>query len=331
MHHKTIAALQIGSDPAGKAATLDRILGSEEAIRAAPCDLVMMPEALLGGYPKGEIFGTRLGYRLPEGRAAFARYFANAVDLDGPEVDALAQLATRTGATLVVGVIERGGASLYCTAVFLEPGAGLVAKHRKLTPTGTERLVWAQGDGATMLVVASGAGRIGAAICWENNMPLFRAAMYAQRPDIWCASIVDDRDVWQCTMRHIAHEGRCFVVSACQRQPSPERLGRTVEGWDPARPLINGGSVIVGPLGEVLAGPLFGEEGLIARRSTSRRWSAHAMTSMSSAIMRGPTCSRSRSTSGRAPACRSAGVSRLRVGATRSRCSPRRPRRAWCR
>ncbi len=87
--------------------------------------------------------------------------------------------------------------------------------------------------------------------------------MYAKRPDIWCAPTVDDRDIWQWTMRHIAYEGRCFVVSACQLQASPESLGRTAEGWHSDRPLIAGGSVIVGPLGEILAGPLTGEMGLI--------------------------------------------------------------------
>jgi nitrilase len=261
---RTIAALQIGSDPRGNAATLERILSFEEEIRAEAASLVAMPEALLGGYPKGERFGTQLGFRTSEGREAFARYHDNAVDLDGPEVTALAGLAARTGATLVVGVIERAGATLYCTALFLDPERGLVAKHRKLMPTGTERLIWAQGDGSTMPVVHSRAGRVGAAICWENQMPLFRAAMYAKGVEIWCAPTVDERDVWRSTMRAIAHEGRCFVVSACQVQPSPAELGVHVEHWDDDRPLIRGGSLIVGPLGDVLAGPLENETALVA-------------------------------------------------------------------
>ena len=105
MSKTVVAALQIGSDPAGKAATVQNILAFEEKITASGAALVVMPEALLGGYPKGEIFGTRLGYRLPEGRRAFADYHANAVDLDGPELAALSDLSTRTSATLVVGVI----------------------------------------------------------------------------------------------------------------------------------------------------------------------------------------------------------------------------------
>jgi nitrilase len=162
-----------------------------------------------------------------------------------------------------VGVIERAGASLYCTALIFDPALGLIAKHRKLIPTGIERLIWAQGDGSTLPVVDTMAGRIATAICWENNMPLLRTAMYAKGLDVWCAPTVDDRDMWQCSMRHIAHEGRCFVVSACQFQPSPEALGIQVEGWESSRHLIRGGSVIVGPLGDILAGPLYGSAGMV--------------------------------------------------------------------
>lgn len=263
MTRHVVAALQIGSDPRGKAATLTAILGFEDRIAASGARLVVMPEALLGGYPKGEIFGTRLGYRMPEGREAFARYHANAVDPDGPEIAALAALSARTGATLVLGIIERAGSSLYCTAIFIDPQAGLVGRHRKLMPTGTERLIWAQGDGSTMPVLDSPAGRIGAAICWENHMPLFRTAMYAKGVEIWCAPTVDERDIWRSSMRHIAHEGRCFVISACQVQPSPAELGVKVEQWEDDRPLIAGGSMIAGPLGEVLAGPMEGGTGLL--------------------------------------------------------------------
>ncbi|MBQ2648728.1 MAG: carbon-nitrogen hydrolase family protein [Achromobacter sp.] len=259
----TVAALQIGASPEGKDATLERILAFEAEISASGAALVVMPEALLGGYPKGEIFGTRLGYRLPEGRDAYARYYQNAIDVPGPETDALAALSQRTGASLVIGVIERAGSTLYCTALYFDPATGLTARHRKLMPTGTERLIWGQGDGSTLPVLETAAGRVGGAICWENHMPLLRTAMYAKGVQIWCAPTVDERDIWQCSMRHIAHEGRCFVISACQVQPSPAELGLDVPGWDPQRPLINGGSLIVGPLGDVLAGPLHGQTGLL--------------------------------------------------------------------
>lgn len=263
MPKSIVAALQIGSLPGGKADTLEQILSYEEQIRQAGASVVVMPEALLGGYPKGESFGTQLGYRLPEGREAFARYFANAIDVPGSETEALAGLSARTAASLVVGVIERSGNTLYCTVLFFEPEGALVAKHRKLMPTGTERLIWGKGDGSTLPVVDGQAGRIGAAVCWENYMPLLRTAMYAKGVQIWCAPTVDERELWQVSMRHIAAEGRCFVVSACQVQDSPRALGVDVANWPAERPLIAGGSVIVGPLGDVLAGPLVGERGLL--------------------------------------------------------------------
>jgi len=261
-----IAALQIGALPEGKAATLAHILSFEESIRASGAALVVMPEALLGGYPKGENFGTYLGYRLPQGREAYARYFENAITLPGPEVAELAGLAQRTGAHIVIGVIERAGSTLYCTALFFSPELGLIGTHRKLMPTGTERLIWGQGDGSTLAVLDTPVGRIGAAICWENHMPLLRTAMYAKGVQIWCAPTVDARDIWQSSMRHIAHEGRLFVVSACQVQPAPTALEVAAPGWDADMPLIAGNSVIVGPLGDVLAGPLAHETGLITAR-----------------------------------------------------------------
>lgn len=259
-----LAALQIGAHTEGAASTIDHILSFESQLSAAKPDIVVMPEALLGGYPKGETFGAQLGFRTQDGRESYRRHYEAAVDMDGPEIAALAGLSARTKATVVVGIIERAGSSLFCTAIFIDPEQGLTAKHRKLMPTGTERLIWGQGDGSTMPVVNTRAGLAGAAICWENYMPLMRTALYAKGVDIWCAPTVDARDVWQSTMRHIAVEGRCFVVSACQVQGSPIAEGIDVENWDADVPLIRGGSVIVGPLGDILAGPLWNEAGLVA-------------------------------------------------------------------
>ncbi|MCX8958786.1 carbon-nitrogen hydrolase family protein [Erwinia psidii] len=266
MSVSVVAALQMGSHPEGKTATLAQIISYEEEIRRQGISLVVMPEALLGGYPKGSNFGTWLGFRLPEGREAFAAYYANAIDVPGEECDALAAFSARCGADVVIGVIERDGSTLYCSSLFFSPKDGLVAKHRKLMPTGTERLIWGQGDGSTLPVVEMAAGKVGCAICWENHMPLLRAAMYAKGVQIWCAPTVDERDVWRASMRHIAHEGRCFVITACQMQPTPNELGTEVPGWDPDRVLINGNSMIVGPLGEVLAGPMTGVSGLLTAK-----------------------------------------------------------------
>ena len=156
-----------------------------------------MPEAVLGGYPKGEDFGTRLGYRMPEGREAFAHYFAQAIDLDGAEVEALAGLSTRTGATLVVGVIERTDRSLYCTAIFIGPN-GRAGRQAPQADADRDR---AAHLGQRRRIDAAGGrypvGKLGAAICWENNMPLLRTAMYAKGVEIWCAPTVDERDMWR--------------------------------------------------------------------------------------------------------------------------------------
>lgn len=266
MRQKSLAALQIGSESDGTAHTLDKILAYRQNIKQSGCDLLVMPEALLGGYPKGSDFGTRVGYRSDDGRAEFLAYWQQAIDLDGPEVKAVSKLARDCKTAIVIGVIERSGATLYCTALFISDQGEYLGKHRKLMPTASERLIWGQGDGSTLPVIETVAGRIGAAICWENYMPLMRTAMYAKGLEIWCAPTVDDRDIWQTSMSHIAYEGRNFLISACQYQAPPSGSDRRDQEWPDNKPLIRGGSVIMSPMGEVLAGPLYGEDGLISAR-----------------------------------------------------------------
>lgn len=260
---KNLSVLQIGSSLKGSDHTLEKILSYEEQIKAEKSDILVLPEAILGGYPKGESFGTQLGFRLESGRETYRKYFEAAIDLSSELIKKLEGLSNRTKTSIVAGVIERSGSTLYCTAIFIDPKEGLINKHRKLMPTGSERLIWGQGDGSTLPVVDTDAGLAGAIICWENYMPLLRTAMFAKGIEIWCAPTVDARPVWQSTMQHIALEGRCFVLSACQYQPSPDQLGIEIENWPKDQALIGGGSVIIGPLGDILAGPLLNEEGLI--------------------------------------------------------------------
>ncbi|MGX9430463.1 MULTISPECIES: carbon-nitrogen hydrolase family protein [Bradyrhizobium] len=227
-------------------------------------DLVVFPEAFVGGYPKGIDFGARLGMRSAEGREDFRRYYDSAIDLPGPEATRLGEIARDNGVYLVVGVIERDGGTLYCTALTYGSNGRLLLKHRKLMPTALERLVWGFGDGSTIGVVETPLGRIGSVICWENYMPLLRAAMYAQGVELYCAPTVDDRDTWLPTMRTIALEGRCFVISACQyftRNDAPRDYA-PVHGDDPKTVLIRGGSCIVDPLGNVLVEPDFTGEAI---------------------------------------------------------------------
>jgi nitrilase len=229
--------------------------------------LAVFPEAFVSAYPKGLGFGARLGMRSPEGREEFRRYFDSAIDVPGPATAALGAAARAGGLHLVVGAIERAGGTLYCTALFFGPDGRLLGKHRKLMPTALERLVWGQGDGSTLTVLDTPLGKLGAAICWENYMPLLRMALYAKGIQLYCAPTVDDRDTWLPTMRHVALEGRCFVLSACQylrrADCPPDYAG--VQGDDPQTVLIRGGSCIVAPLGGVLTGPCFdGERTLTA-------------------------------------------------------------------
>ncbi|WP_353199189.1 carbon-nitrogen hydrolase family protein [Sandarakinorhabdus sp.] len=260
-----LAALQIGSR-ATTAETLDALMARRSELIDARPDVLVLPEALLGGYPKGADFGVRLGYRTPPGREAFRSYWEQAVELDGPEVAALGDLAARIGTSMVAGAIVREGATLQCTALYFTPDGALAGHRRKLMPTAAERLIWGQGGAQDVRSFDSPVGRIGAVICWENFMPRFRAALYAQGVTLWAAPTVDDRPQWEVAMRHIAHEGRCFLVGACQwLPPSQMALGEPITLIDRPHdaPLIAGGSLIVSPMGEVLAGPLRGGEGLV--------------------------------------------------------------------
>ena len=249
----TVAVIQAGASLYNLEAGLanaERLLAEAAATGAR---LAVFPEAFLTGYPKGASFGTLLGSRSHEGRAEFRRYFESALDVPSAATARLGEAARAHAIWLVIGVIERGGGTLYCTVLFFAPDGTLAAKHRKLMPTALERLVWGFGDGSTLPVVDTGFGLAGAVICWENYMPLLRTTMYGKGIQLYCAPTVDDREVWQSSMRHIAAEGRCYVLAACQYA----RFG------DSPREIIRGGSVIVGPLGDVLAGPVHEREAIL--------------------------------------------------------------------
>jgi nitrilase len=225
-------------------------------------ELVVFPEAFLAGYPKGHDFGVSVGMRSPEGRDEFRRLFESAIDVPGEVTKTIGMVAKDHSVHLVVGVVEREGGTLYCTALLFGPDGTLLGKHRKLMPTAMERVIWGSGDGSTLTVVETDLGKIGAVICWENYMPLLRTAMYAKGIELYCAITVDDRDTWLPTVTHIALEGRCFVLSACQFLHRSDLPPGYPTGRFPAAQdvLIRGGSCIVGPLGQLLAGPKFGEE-----------------------------------------------------------------------
>jgi nitrilase len=257
-----VGVVQAASIPFEPAATVAKADGLIMECAARGVELVVFPEAFVGCYPKGIGFGAVVGRRTGAGRELYQRYFDAAVALDGPEVASLVGASAKAGVFVVIGVIERFGATLYCTALMIDPVEGLAGIHRKLMPTGSERLIWGFGDGSTIGTVDSRAGRIGAVICWENYMPALRQAMYAQGVQIYCAPTADDRPTWIPSMTHIALEGRVFVLTACQAI----QVGAYPDWYqeelaeDPASYLMRGGSAILAPDGAVLAGPVFDQE-----------------------------------------------------------------------
>lgn len=258
-----VAVIQTATSLFDTTATLEKFARLAEEAAQKGAKLAVFPEAFIGGYPKGMDFGARVGGRTDEGRDWFARYYRSAIEVPGPECEFMGEVAARLNLHIVVGIIERDGGTLYCTALFIGPDGSILTKHRKVMPTAMERIIWGQGDGSTLPVIDTELGRMGAVICWENYMPMMRMAMYGQNVELYCAPTVDDRDTWALSMRHIAFEGRCFVLSAVQymtREDAPEDCPIDAASGEI---LIRGGSIIAGPLGEVLAGPVYNEEAVL--------------------------------------------------------------------
>jgi nitrilase len=247
--------------------TLEKLSALAREAAQQGARLVLFPEAFVSAYPRGLDFGAVVGSRTEAGREDFRRYWESSVDVPGPAVDHLARTSRSNDIYLVVGVIERDAATLYCTVLFFAPDGTFLGKHRKLMPTASERLVWGCGDGSTLPVFDSPLGKLGAVICWENYMPLLRTTMYAKGIELYCAPTADARDSWLATVRHIAVEGRCFVLSCNQfqrRRDFPADY-HSAFGNDPDTVICRGGSCIVDPFGNFLAGPnTEGEDILVA-------------------------------------------------------------------
>lgn len=241
----------------------------EEASQEHP-GLILFPEAYIPAYPRGLSFGVVVGSRDPAGRQTWQRYWENSIDVPGAVTDKLGVAARKAKTYLCIGVIERdtqfSGGTLYCTMLYFNPEGELVGKHRKLKPTAAERLIWGEGDGSTLTVIDTQFGKVGGLICWENYMPLARMAMYGKGVDIYLAPTADSRDTWQSTLRHIACEGRCFVLG-CNQFVTKDQYPADLVGVDELNKqpdvMCRGGSVIINPFGEVISGPLYDEEGIL--------------------------------------------------------------------
>ena len=248
-------------------ATLAKVHQWVEEAASKGAKLILFPEAFISAYPRGLGFGTVVGSRDPKGREDWLLYYEHAMEVPGPAADYLGEIAAQFKVWLVIGVTERSlsGGTLYCTLLYFNPEGQLVQKHRKLKPTAAERIIWGEGDGSDLQTVQTEYGTIGGLICWENYMPLARMNLYQQGVEYYLAPTADERDSWIASMQHIACEGRCFVLGCNQfvrREDYPSDLpGEDISGL----PEISsrGGSVIVDPLGQVIAGPVWDQAAIL--------------------------------------------------------------------
>ena len=267
-----VAAVQATYELMNREATIDRVADLTADAAAKGAQLVVFPEAFVPGTPFW--IDTQ---PIWDGDTEWFRLLAeNAVAVPSEASIRLRAIAAEHGVWLVIGVQEReaNGGTIYNSVLYLSPEGALVEKHRKLVPTGSERTVWGMGDGSTLRVVETSFGRIGGLICWENYMPLARFHMYAQGVDIWLAPTLATGDAWVASMQHIARENRMFVVGVnpvlhSNRIPADfpdrDRLFPAASGADGGAWVEEGNTVIVGPNGAILAGPIRQrEETLIA-------------------------------------------------------------------
>ncbi len=249
-----------------KEASLEKLASLTETYAARGCELLLFPESFIPGYPRGFSFGATIGERTEEGRDLFLEYSRESVDLNSEDRKFLEELSRKNNVYLAVGVTEKESRSgtLYCSLVYISPSGGLLGVHRKIKPTGTERIIWGEGNGDSLVSFQTGIGKLGGLICWENYMPEARMAMYQKGVEIYLAPTADARDSWVNSLQHIALEGRCFVLGCNQyftRSMYPEAYQELL----PEEPevICRGGSVIISPMGEILEGPLYDRQGVL--------------------------------------------------------------------
>jgi nitrilase len=256
----TVAAVQATPVFLDRAATVDV---AARHVASVDADLVVFPESFVPGYPDW------VWRRSPMSDGDwYARLVANAVRVDSADLDPLRDAARDAGTTVAVGVTERASSdTLYNTVVYIDAAGEIAGRHRKLIPTGAERLVWGNGNDHLLTVIDVGGVTVGSLICWENYMPLARVAMYERGIDVLLAPTWDNSDEWVPTLRHIAKEGQIFVVGVTaflRGCDVPRDLSDADELYGGEDDLMSrGNTTIVAPGGEVIAGPLIGEAGVV--------------------------------------------------------------------
>ena len=269
-HPVKVAVVQAAPVLFDREATIAKACQLIHEAAAENAQLVLFPEAFVPAYPRGLSFGMVVGSRKPEGRQLWQQYWNNAVEIPSPATDKLGTAVSQANIYLSIGIIERdnafSGGTLYCTQLYFAPDGEIIGKHRKLKPTGAERMIWGEGDGSTLPVLSTEIGKIGGLTCWENYMPLARMFMYSKGVELYLAPTADSRETWQATLRHIASEGRCFVLGCNQfvtKDMYPRNLQDHPELAEQPEVMCRGGSAIISPLGEVIAGPLYDAEGIL--------------------------------------------------------------------
>lgn len=257
-----VAAVQAAPAYLDRDATLTIVAEKIAKAGADDADLVVFPESFAPGYPDW------VWRRRPwDDSEWFGRFQSQAVELDGAALDPVRAAATEAGVWVALGVTERSGGTLYNSVVYINRDGETAAVHRKLIPTGGERLVWGHGQGPVLTVVEMEGVRVGSLICWEMYMPLARAAMYQQGVDILLAPTWDNSPEWVSTLVHTAKEGQVFVVGVtsylrgCDVPRSLPGADHIYGGADDH--LSVGNTTIVAPGGRILEGPLTGSEGIV--------------------------------------------------------------------
>ena len=261
-----VAVIQDSPEFFNKSKTLEKSIELINSAYKMGARLIVFPEAFIPAYPRGFNFGINIGNRKATGRDLWQTYFENSVEIPSPETELLAKEAKKHNLYISMGIVEKEGASLFCTNLLFGPEGKLLGKHQKIKPTAGERYIWGEGDGTTLSTYDTDIGIIGGLICWENYMPLARMAMYRKGVQLYIAPTADQRDDWQHTIRHIALEGRCFVLSCNQfvkKDMIPEEFLKK-DGLTRDENLeCRGGSLIVSPMGKILAGPLWDQAGIL--------------------------------------------------------------------
>jgi len=263
-----VACVQAEPVVLDREATIEKLAALTGEAAGAGAQLVVFPETFLPAYPSSSWAKYLAGWADPRAKGAFAMLARESVEVPGPAADRLGEIARENEVWLVTGVNERDPAkpgTLYNALLYHSPEGELALHHRKLVPTNHERLIWGQGDGGGLRALQTSIGRIGGLICWENYMPLARFSLYESGVEIYIASTADDGDAWQATLVHIARESRAFVVAPSHFQragsyPDDFPLKDELAGLDV---IGRGGSAILAPDGSYLAGPLYGEEGIL--------------------------------------------------------------------